>query len=115
RATEGVTDRHWHLVVAETNAATGRVLSSRFDHPRHEKIARLLELEFGHPVNAGAHDVAVLAALRDEGLGDLADRLAGELGHGPRPVAAYTTQAHQAAKRDGIDLAQARQHVRTAW
>src|SRR5690606_29115540 len=84
-------------------------------HARNEKIARLLELEFGHPIVAGAHDVAVLAALRNEGHDDLADRLAGALGHGPKPASAYTSDRHQAAKRQGIDLATVRQHVRAAW
>ncbi len=115
RAVEGAADRHWHLVVPETDAATGRVLSSRFDHARHEKIARLLEMEFAHPIVPGAHDVAVLAALRNEGHDDLADRLAGALGHGPKPASAYTSDGHQAAKRQGIDLATVRQHVRAAW
>jgi hypothetical protein len=115
RAVAGVSDRHWHLVVAETNPATGRVLSNSFSHPRHEKVARLLELEFGHPLVTGAHDVAVLAALRNEGRTDLAARLSDALGHGPKPVAAYTTEAHQAGKRHGLDLAQARQHIRAAW
>ena len=115
RAIAGVSDRHWHLVVAETNPATGRVLSNSFSHPRHEKVARLLELEFGHPLVTGAHDVAVLAALRSDGHGDIADRLANALGRGPKPVAAYTTEAHQAGKRLGVDLAQARQHIREAW
>ena len=115
RSVEGVADRHWHIVVAETDASTGKVLSSSFSHPRHEKVARLLELEFGHPIIAGAHDVAVLAALRGEGQADLAERLAGALGHGPKTASAYTTKAHQAAKRSGIDLAQARQHIREAW
>lgn len=115
RAVEGSADRHWHLVVPETDAATGRVLSSRFDRARHEKIARLLEMEFAHPIVPGAHDLAVLAALRDEGHDDLADRLASALGHGPKPASAYTSNGHQAAKRHGIDLATVRQHVRAAW
>lgn len=115
RSVESASDRHWHVVVAETDAATGRVLSSSFSHPRHEKLARLLELEFGHPLVTGAHNLAVLAALRGEGRHDLADRLANALGHGLKPVAAYSTEAHRAAKRHGVDLAQARQHIRAAW
>lgn len=115
RAIAGVSDRHWHLVVAETNPATGRVLSNSFSHPRHEKVARLLELEFGHPLVTGAHDIAVLKALRNDGRGDLADRLADALGRGAKPVAAYTSEAHQAGKRLGVDLAQARQNIRAAW
>jgi len=115
RAVAGVADRHWHLVVAETNAATGRVLSSRFDHARHEKVSRLLEVLFGHPIVPGAHDVAVLAALRAEGQADIADRLSGRLAQSERPTAAYSSAQHQATKRHGIDLAQVRATVRLAW
>lgn len=114
RVVHGAADRHWHVVVAETNAATGRVLSSRFDHARHEKIARVLELTFAHPIVRGAHDKAVLAALRAEGKCDLADRLRDVLAQDSRPVAAFTTDLHQAAKRGGIDLAIVREAIRTA-
>lgn len=114
RAVASVSDRHWHLVIAETNAVTGRVLSSRFDHARHEKIARTLEVLFGHPILPGAHDVAVLVALRAEGKGDLADRLSSHLAQGERPIAAYSSAQHQAAKREGIDLAIIRENVRAA-
>lgn len=115
RAIENVADRHWHIVVAEVDAATGKVLSSHHDRARHEKIGRVLELTFGHPITPGAHDTAVLAALRHEGRDDLADRLADHLGLGDRPVEAFTTAAHQAAKRQGVDLAKARATIQAAW
>lgn len=115
RADPSVSPLHWHLVVAETNAITGHVLSSSFSHPRHEKVARILELEFGHPIVPGAHDAAVLAALHGTGRTDLADRLSESLGRGPKPVAAYSVEAHQTGKRNGVDLAVARQNIRAAW
>lgn len=114
RSVPGVARKHWHIVVPEVNAVSGQVLSNRNDHARHEKISRLLELEFGHPIIPGAHDMAVLAALRRDGLGDAADRLAANLGQGPRPSEAFTTAAHQQAKRSGLDLAVIKQHVRAA-
>lgn len=114
RAVAEASSGHWHVVVPEVDSS-GRVLSSRHDHARHEKISRMLELEFGHQVVPGAHDVAVLAALRNEGRDDLADRLAGHLGQGDRPVSAYATAGHQAAKRSGIDLAIIRQNVQAAF
>lgn len=114
RAVAGVAGRHWHVVVPETNPATGKVLSSRHDHARHEKIARQVELLLGHPIVAGAHDLAVLAALRAEGKAEMADRLAAHLGQGERPVAAFTSVQHQAAKRAGIDLALVRENIRAA-
>lgn len=116
RVVAGVADRHWHVVVAETDPATGRVLSSSFDRARHEKLARQIELLFGHPIIGGAHDIAVLAALRAEGNGDLASRLDAQFGtrERPAPAAAFTTSAHQAAKRAGVDLALVRENIRAA-
>lgn len=114
RAVEGVTCRHWHLVVPETDPATGQVLSSRFDHARHEKIARQAELLFGHPIIAGAHDLAVLAAMRAEGKTEMADTLAAHLGRRERPAAAFSSTQHQSAKRIGIDLAIVRENIRAA-
>jgi hypothetical protein len=114
RAVAGVAGQHWHICVPETNAATGQVLSSRFDHARHEKLARQAEILFGHPVISGAHDLSVLATLRAEGKADLADQLATQLGQGGRPAAAFTSAQHQAAKRAGIDLAIVRENIRAA-
>lgn len=114
RAVAEAGDTHWHLVVPEVDAS-GRVLSSSHDRARHEKISRSLELEFGHPIVPGAHDRAVLVALRDDGQENLADTLAARLGHGPKPVEAFTSTAHQAAKKDGFDLALLKQHVRVAF
>lgn len=114
RAVAGVAGQHWHVVLPETDPATGRVLSSRHDHARHEKIARQVELLLGHPIIAGAHDLAVLAALRAEGKIEMADQLAAHLGQGERPASAFTTPQHQAAKRAGIDLALVRENIRAA-
>jgi hypothetical protein len=114
RAVVGVAGQHWHVVVPETDAATGRVLSSRFDHARHEKVARQVELLLGHPIIPGAHDLAVLAALRAGGKVDIANQLAPHLGQGERPAAAFTSIQHQSAKRAGIDLAIVRDNIRTS-
>jgi hypothetical protein len=115
RAVEGVSGRHWHIVVPEVDPASGRVLSSRYDHARHEKLSRLMELAFGHRIVPGAHDRAVMAALRQGGRSDLANRLSDHLGHTSRPVEDFSTKAHQAAKRSGTDLALVRANIREAW
>jgi hypothetical protein len=115
RSDSEATDTHWHLVVAEVDGSTGKVLSSAHDRARHEKVARMLEVLFGHPIVNGSHDIAVLAALRREGRSDLADQLSGHLGVGPAPTEAFTTPVHQAAKRQGIDLAEMKIAVRRAW
>ncbi|ODT70915.1 MAG: hypothetical protein ABS75_10885 [Pelagibacterium sp. SCN 63-23] len=115
RAAPDAANTHWHVVVPEVDGATGKVLSSAHDRARHEKVARMLEVLFGHPIVNGPHDLAVLAALRRDGRNDLADQLAGHLGLGPAPAEAFTTAAHQAAKREGFDLAEVKIAVRLAW
>lgn len=115
RSVSGVAGTHWHIVMPETDPSNGRVLSSRHDRARHEKIARMLEIEFDHPVVQGAHNKAVLTALHQEGHTDLVARLTDQLSLGDRPVEAFTTKAHQMSKRAGFDLATLKRHVATAW
>lgn len=115
RAIDGVADRHWHFVVPEVDPVSGRVLDTRNDYARHEKLGRLLEALFGHPMTAGPHDKAVIVALRAEGHDDVADCVA-RLGDGrERPAEAYTTVQHQVAKRKGLDLPLLKGHVADAW
>ncbi len=116
RATEAAFGTHWHICAPEVDAATGRVLSSAHDRPRHEFIARLAESEFGHPFTLGAHHRAVLSRLRRDGRDAVAEAL--ELAfpsQDDRPREAFTHDAHQAAKREGLDLPAIRQAVRAAW
>jgi hypothetical protein len=116
RAAADAHDRHWHVVVAEVDPASGRVLSNSNDWRRHEKVSRVLEFLFGHPLVVGAHDRAVIAALRAEGRNAVADWM-GALSPGDRPsvTEAYTTANHQGAKRRGVDLALVRAIVMEAW
>lgn len=115
RAIDGVADRHWHVVVPEVDPVSGRVLDTRNDFSRHEKIARILEVAFDHPITAGRHDKAVIAALRAEGRHDVADRIAASSTVPNRPAEAFTTIQHQQAKREGLDLALLKGHIAQAW
>lgn len=115
RAVDGVADRHWHVVVAEVDPISGRVLDTRNNYARHEKVARVLEVAFGHPITAGRHDKAVITALRAEGRHDVADHLAASSTVTDRPSEAYTTQQQQQAKREGLDLPLLKGHVSAAW
>ncbi len=45
---DGSFDRHWHLIIGEVSPTTGCVLDNRADFARHEKLARLAEIELGH-------------------------------------------------------------------
>jgi hypothetical protein len=116
RAMEEVYPVHWHLVVPEVETVTGKVLSSSNDYARQEKIARVVEDEFGHQIILGAHTKSVSEALRREGRIKLAERLEAELASQiDRPEQAYTSVEHAAAKRQGMDLPGLRLLVRDAW
>lgn len=107
-------ERHWHMLVSEVDPGTGRVMTCRNSCARNEKVARLAELEFGHPLTQGRHNRAVIYALQQEGKHTEAAALR-HLGEGDLPNSAFTTDAHQTAKRKGVDLAQVRDTVRRAW
>ncbi|MDP2582091.1 hypothetical protein Q8W37_19285 [Shimia thalassica] len=66
RSRAGVCDVHFHLAVAELDPGSGRVMCSRFTKMRDEKIARILELKFGHPPILGRFNRAVYNAIQRE-------------------------------------------------
>ncbi len=118
RATADAFDRHWHILVGEVDPVTGRILSSSFDQPRHEFLARLLESEFGQPFVLGRHQKSVAARLRREGRTAIADALAAASAPAPDavlPREAFTTTDHQSAKRRGKILPDIRDAVSAAW
>lgn len=113
RATEAC-GRHWHLLAPEYDVARDRVLDSSWMRPRHEKIARSIEVEYGHGLVKGYWNASVVDALRAEGKDELADRLS-HLAEGDRPRSAFTFEQHQRAARLGFDEAAARAAVASAW
>lgn len=117
RTTTDASDRHWHIAVGEVDPVSGRVLSSRHDHARHEYLARVHEADFGHRFVLGGHTKSVLARLRREGASAVADALGAALdgmGHDP-PREAFTTRQQRLAKNHGINLPAIRQAVGLAW
>jgi hypothetical protein len=115
RATEGVFDRHWHVICADWDPETGTIETSH-NFARQEKIARLAEWRLGHPFVLGAHHSAVLAALEREGWGEAAAALRSTFPEAVLPVrSAYTHDEAQKAKRAGKDLAPVRELVRMIW
>lgn len=106
RATASATDRHWHVLVCEIDAVTGKTLRSSFDRILHELTARWSEYSFGHSFIPGKHTAAVIRGLRDRGMTCVADRLAAALGTSVELTAeAFSHAQHQEAKRAGFDLA----------
>jgi hypothetical protein len=98
---------HFHVLVREVDAVSGRVLSNSHSFARHEKISRIAELHFGngHSLTSGAHNRAV-ASLLDGGEHDQVAKAMAEAGllAGDRPVQAFNEDQHQRAKRAGLDL-----------
>jgi hypothetical protein len=66
KAGQGRAVPHFHLAFPELDLLTYRVMDSRFTRMRDEKIARLLELRFGHPPIPGRFNAQVLEALHQE-------------------------------------------------
>ncbi|GBR61697.1 hypothetical protein AA100600_3028 [Gluconobacter thailandicus F149-1 = NBRC 100600] len=99
RAGNTVEAEHYHLIYAEA-LETGLVLDSRFSKRRHEKIARLAEIEFGHALTLGKGTQAVIHALEANGKARHADVLRAATYEDDRtPDAAFTHAQHQATKR----------------
>lgn len=100
-------DRHLHMLVPEMTG-DGRVLSCGFMYARHEKIARLVELETGEPLTKGRHNRAVHQALIQSGQTQEAAHMRA-LTEGPPAMSAYSTRQFQRAKRLGYNLAEIHQ------
>ncbi|MGY6549511.1 MAG: relaxase/mobilization nuclease domain-containing protein [Roseinatronobacter sp.] len=92
---------HAHMLVSELQR--GKALSNSHMRARHEKIARLLELETGERLRQGRHNRAVYEALVKEGKDDAAIAIA-HLAQDPAVTCSYSSDQHQIAKRCGIDL-----------
>ena len=95
---------HYHLVLNETTH-TGNQLDHRMSYLKNEKIARICELKFGHPVIRGRHNKAVVRQLRTDGFCTEVKFLV-ELTRGPPALAAFSSKQLRRADRMGIDLPQ---------
>ena len=93
---------HFHLVLNETTH-TGNQLDHRMSYLKNEKIARLCELKFGHPVIKGRHNNAVVRHLQSDGFHLEATSLV-ELTKGPPALAAFSSKQLRTAERLGVDL-----------
>tara|TARA_R110002051_G_scaffold16377_1_gene49518 strand:+ start:57000 stop:58994 length:1995 start_codon:yes stop_codon:yes gene_type:complete len=113
---EGGFGLHWHGFAPEVDARTEKVLSNKAMFRRHEKLARKMEDAFGHQILSGKHDIAVARALRQESFDLLADKvLKARSDAGGDKRAAYSDAQHQIAKRQGINLPEAKNEIRDLW
>jgi hypothetical protein len=102
RASEDGCKEHYHLCAPEIDPLTGGVMSSSHDWRRHEKLARTVEVLWGHATINGPHMQSVVAALQREGNVETAATLRGStfLDH-PQ---SFDQKAQQRLKRSGYDL-----------
>lgn len=100
RHNDAASEFHIHVLAPEVNPVNGRVLSSKWNYARHEKVARVLAARWGHRTVQGEFNKEVIAALRREGRDDDADLVLGEgLDITAKPQAPYTSQLVQEVKR----------------
>jgi hypothetical protein len=93
----------------------GRAIRLDHDHARREKISRVMEWERGEPLTKGAHNRAVMAALRHE-RPEIAQAMETKgLHQGPKPVAPLTPQNLKQQDRTGIKKADVAKATATAW
>jgi hypothetical protein len=106
---------HGHLILPEWQQ--DHILDSRFSWIRLEKLARLEEIRLGHALIAGRHNRSIAKALRQDGKVHEAELIAALAPAQPAdmPRAAYTSQAHRTAERQGLDLPKLKQLVASLW
>ncbi|WP_254907111.1 hypothetical protein [Acetobacter tropicalis] len=106
---------HGHLLLPEWQQ--DHILDSRFSWIRLEKLARLEEIRLGHALIAGRHDRSITKALRKDGKHQEAKLIDALVPEQPadKPRAAYTSQSHRMAERQGLDLPQLKQLVDSLW
>ena len=106
---------HGHLLLPEWQE--DHILDSRFSWIRLEKLAQLEEIRLGHALVAGRHDRSIAKTLRKEGKHQEADLIDALVSEQPadKPRAAYTSQAHRIAERQGLELPKLKQLVASLW
>lgn len=106
---------HLHLVVGRISL-DGDVLPAGFEIIRMETAMRIAEFEMGEPATLGRHHASGIRWLRANGRADVADWL--EAAHGPdpdKPNSAASPSRRQALARQGVELTDAAEAVRSAW
>ena len=106
---------HLHLVVGRISL-DGDVLPAGFEIIRMETAMRIAEFEMGEPATLGRHHSSGIRWLRANGREDVADWL--EAAHGPdpdKPASAASPSKRQALARQGMELADVAEVVRSAW
>lgn len=106
-------DTHYHLVVGHVGP-DGKALHDSRSFVKLEAAARVMEVDFNHPLTASRRTRAVAAELGRMGRPDVAARMvAGQSSELPRSAMSSRTRAR--AERAAIALPDTREAVREAW
>lgn len=107
--------KHEHRVYTVARL-DGSVVDLRFDFVRREKVARIVEFEFGMAPVPSKHSRAIVAALRRDGRDDVADWLvAAGMTAIARPIAPLTPRERLIQERTGVSLDNVRREALAAW
>jgi hypothetical protein len=96
---------HWHVLVPEVNAITGKTLDAHNFKRRNEKISRTLETAWGHQIIKGRHNLAVVNALVKDGSEDVARELVqAGITDGDPAFSAYSSDQRRTLERKHPNL-----------
>ena len=97
---------HYHILVSDRDEA-GRRLDVNKNYQRNEKLSRTWEVEFGHKIQKGKHNKAVINYLSIDGNADIAAQLeSAEIDQGELPKQAFSKGLQGKAKKLGVDLSE---------
>jgi len=105
---------HYHVILPNTDETTGKAYDFSFSHKRNEKLSRLAELENGHNLVKGRHNVAVFHQLLKEGKTTEAESMK-HLTTGDLPNSSYTSKSLEKSRKLGVDKPKETQAVKAIW
>ncbi len=112
RRADGRLHDHYHLVRPAQDSESGKTYKLFRSKAKDETVSRLCELQFSHKLTGGASNDFAEMRLREMGKNELADQLAAAFRDQNKPKAAYSSNDHQVAKRQGFNLPALRQRLK---
>lgn len=114
RASYDSDKNHYHIIIPHCDPITGKAINLKNSKRRNEKISRLAELELGFNLVKGRHNKAVFKQLEKEGRQEQAQAME-HLTEGDLPQSAYGKKAHQKAEKTGLNLPEAKAHIKATY
>ncbi|MEO0374331.1 MAG: hypothetical protein AAF329_06790 [Cyanobacteria bacterium P01_A01_bin.17] len=107
---------HRHRVYERVNVETQKALKLSFTRVRNEKVARILEYEFGHPLTIGKHNRAVMRRLEEEGHDEIVAWMSEKKAHeAQRPQAELDYSDVQQQRRTKVSKRQVKAELNAAF